>query len=57
MSWAIGNTVTDGETDPLYIGKENDKSGNCNGDSGTVIVVGTTYNVVTGNVTRFRKRS
>ncbi len=31
--WAV---LVDGGTDPLYIGKENDKSGNCEGDSGTI---------------------
>ena len=36
IPFAIGNPVLDGGTDPLYIGKENDKSGNCEGDSGTI---------------------
>jgi hypothetical protein len=37
--FAIGAPVTDGGTS--YIGLENDKSGNCNGDSGTIIRVDT----------------
>jgi hypothetical protein len=36
VPFAIGNPVLDGGTDPLYIGKENDKSGNCEEDSGTI---------------------
>jgi hypothetical protein len=43
---AVVNPVVDGGTDPLYIGKENDKSGNCNGDSGTFTDLGGTHDVL-----------
>jgi hypothetical protein len=34
----ITTPVLDGGMDPLYIGKENDQSGNCDGDTGTVML-------------------
>jgi hypothetical protein len=43
-SFAIGTTVVDGGTS--YVGLGNDLSGNCDGDSGTLIEAGTTYTVV-----------
>jgi hypothetical protein len=43
-TFAITTTVTDGGTS--YVGLENDLSGNCNGDSGTVIFSATTFSVV-----------
>ena len=42
--FAIGSAVIDGGTS--YVGAENDLSGNCTGDSGTVVVNGFTFNVV-----------
>jgi hypothetical protein len=35
---ASTNPVSDGENNALYIAKKNDKSGDCNGDAGTVTV-------------------
>ena len=35
---SVDGAVKDGQTDPLYIGKANDGSGNCTGDTGTVFV-------------------
>jgi len=40
-------TVLDGGTDATYIGKENDRSGNCDGDSGSVLINGAAmFNIV-----------
>ena len=40
-------TVLDGGTDETYIGKENDRSGNCDGDSGSVLINGAAiFNIV-----------
>ena len=42
----ITTAVLDGGTDPLYVGKANDKSGNCSGDTGSVTFNGTLETVV-----------
>lgn len=39
QTFAVGTTVVDGGTS--YVGLENDRSGNCDGDSGTIAGVGT----------------
>jgi hypothetical protein len=44
FTFAIGTTVVDGGTS--YVGLGNDLSGTCDGDSGTVSLLGSTYNVV-----------
>jgi hypothetical protein len=44
FTFAIGTAVIDGGTS--YVGAENDLSGNCDGDSGTVDVGGFTANIV-----------
>ena len=42
--FVVTGPVRDGGT--AYVGVENDQSGNCDGDSGTVMVAGTKYDVV-----------
>ena len=43
----FNTTVLDGGTDATYIGKENDRSGNCDGDSGSVLINGAVmFNIV-----------